>query len=333
MQNTQTTEHQDVVDLIRNDVQTYLSEKADTPYPVRSNWASRLGDKCLRRLVYYRTRWEILPPVSPGLQSIFETGSEMERIVVNRLNRIGENGDPAWRLVQLQHELNDKMLQDHQIGGRPDRFLEVQDGSNRPQVLGPVEIKTMDPNIYRTIQTVDSLNRYEWTRKYMAQLQIYMLGTNYEQGFFLLINKSSWYDFKLLPVQLDYEYAESLLEKAKAINGHVQNETLPDKLNDPDVCPGCPFEAICLPEYTPPEGLVIDDSGELEAILDRLYELKPIVAEHKDLEKQRDALLKKGQNISTGKWLVLWKKIEGERKPSPGGPYTMWRKKIIKADV
>src|SRR5437867_568445 len=51
-------------------------------------------------------------------------------------------------------------------------------------------------------------------------------------------------------VKLDYDYAESLLRRAERINAHVEAGTLPERIPfNEEVCPRCPFYALCLPDF------------------------------------------------------------------------------------
>jgi len=314
---------------IISDVQKYLLSECQV-LPHRSNWASVLGDRCLRKQTYYRTHWDKQTPPSATLQGIFNTGKKLERLVKNILNEIGHEANPQWELIDTGVKLNDKFLNDHQIGGEPDVFLKVWPINNngRPEILGPVEIKTVNPNIFSHIQTLEDFKKYEWMSHYPGQLVIYEIGSNFERGWFLLVNKSNLWDYKFIEQPLNYELADKLIQNADTINLHLKDKTLPEKINDPDTCPKCPFEAICLPEYTLSGNLKIIDDPELESILNRLADLETVKQEISDLEKMRDKTLIKGLDVAVGKFLILWSKIEKKAYTVAASEY--WTKKIVK---
>ena len=166
-------------------------------------------------------------------------------------------------------------------------------------------------------------------RRYLGQLQIYELGSNFEQGWFLIFNKANLWDYRFIEYPLDYTYTELLVKSADAVNRHLKAKTLPAKLNDPDDCPKCPFASICMPDYTAGGNLQISEDTELEGVLFRLQDLSELKQEVKDLEKQRDAILIKGQDIVCGLFMVLWKKTSKSFKATEARTVEGWQKKII----
>lgn len=278
----------------------------------RSNWASLLGGHCLRQLVYYRTDWDKLTPPDTRLQGIFNTGTKLERVVKNILNEVGRDAKPQWELVESGIKLNDKLLAEFQIGSEPDTFLKVWPETNngeRSRILGPVDLKSCHPNIFAQLDGMETFKRYVWMESYIPQLTIYEIGSNFETGWFLFFNKTNLWDCKLIEVPLDYALAENLLKKAKTVNEHIASETLPDKINDANTCPRCPFFSFCCPDITTGGNLQIIDNEELTAILDRMAEVEPAADEYAELEKARDKILTKGQDIACGNWLITWRKI------------------------
>jgi hypothetical protein len=316
---------------ILKDIEASLKAQAKQ-LPHKSNWASVMGSPCLRQLVYYRTDWDKLQLPDPGLQGIFNTGTELERIVIRILNEIGEGAKSKWELVSRSVRLKQTILDQYQIGGAPDCFLRIYDEDPKGTILGPVEVKSMAPHIFVKVHTIDDFQRRIWMRKYPAQLTCYMLASEYEMGFFLLFNKANLYDIKFLPMALDQDLEEDVLRKASAVNAHIAAGKLPEKLNDPDECGRCPFNLHCCPEVGTGGNLTILENNELAEILDRLEELEEMSDEIGGLEKERDKILKErqGTDLVVGNWIIKWKKVEGTRQPSAGGPFVQWRKEFIK---
>jgi len=317
----------------------FLKGKAEV-YPHRSNWASQLGDACLRRLVYYRTEWDKQSPPPPFLQGIFETGKILEEIITRNINDIGQAAKPKFKLIETAQPLKDEFLEQYQIGGRPDRFLLVR-GSNgdgtlgpkRDTVLGPAEIKTMSSLQYKKIISIEAMRESRWHKRYIDQLSIYTFGTSFDCGFFILVNKSNLYDYRVLPLPLDIGLIDELSGRAFEINEHVEAKSLPDKINDPDYCLDCAFAHICCPDYKSGGNFkAMDDPADLVAILEDLEKGKDAAKEYKSLERARDKILEpmKGQDALVGPFLIRWSKIEAVKKPSPGGPYSYFRKRIVR---
>jgi hypothetical protein len=314
---------------ILGDVERALAAESKL-IPHQSNWASTLMDPCERRLVYSRTEWDKAKKPDAKLQGIFNTGTKLEKVVLNILSEIGAEARPAWELLKPTFRLKDNLLTKYNIGGIPDCFLRVLPKDALPQLLGPVEIKTMDPNTFRTVRTLDDMWQKPWTKKYLGQLTIYELATNFEQGWFLIINKANLYEYRWIELPLDLTLAESLLQKARRVNDYVAAGTLPHKLNDPAECRWCPFGFLCCPDYQTGGNLAAIENSELVEVLDRLQELEDTRAEIGTLERLRDKILGdcRGKDVVCGPWMVTWRKQEGVTPAKPATPYTRWYKEI-----
>jgi hypothetical protein len=311
------------------DVQRSLRAEAKL-VPHQSNWASTLMDPCERRLVYQRTEWDKAQPPDSRLQGIFETGKRLEKLVLNILNEIGAHSHPVWELLQPASRAKDDLLTQYHIGGIPDCFLRVVPKEGRPQLLGPVEIKTMDPNTFRRIQTAEDMTRQSWTQRYIGQLTLYELAANFDRGWFLLVNKANLYEYRWMELPLDYRLAETLLQKASRVNTHVQQGSLPPKLNDPVECRRCPFACLCGPDHKTGGNLTVIGNPQLEEVLDRLEELKETRQEIGALERQRDKILEdcQGQDVVSGRWMITWTRKEGTTPAKSAAPWVRWYKEI-----
>jgi hypothetical protein len=319
----------DMVPDILMDVQRSLHAEAKL-IPHQSNWASTLMDPCERRLVYQRAEWDKAEPPQPRLQGIFETGKRLEKLVLNILNEIGASSHPVWELLQPASRAKDNLLTQYQIGGIPDCFLRIVPKGGRPRLLGPVEIKTMDPNTFRRVQTVADMTHQSWTQRYIGQLTLYELAANFDRGWFLLVNKANLYEYRWMELPLDYCLAESLLQKASRVNAHIQQGSLPAKLNDPAECGRCPFACLCCPDHKTGGNLTVIANPQLEEVLDRLEELEETRQEIGTLERQRDKILEncKGQDVVSGRWMITWTKKEGTTPAKSATPWVRWYKEI-----
>ena len=285
-------------------------------YQQHVNRISALDDPCLRKLYFMRHDWDKVSETEDSLQGIFETGNILEPVIERIVSEVGQLSTPAFRIVGSQTSTNDNLLKEYQISGTIDGFLQIKENGEWTTV-GVIDIKTMSPNIFLQVRDYETLGRYPWTRKYRGQLMLYALAHNLENCYILLVNKSNLYDMKIISFPLDMAYCDSLLEKAKTINMAIETETPPPGINDPDTCPRCHFLSFCCPEYSTGGNLEFIDNTELEAVLDRMGELEPSIAEYKELTSTRDNILIKGKDWVCGKWMINWKKIEKHFKAQP----------------
>jgi hypothetical protein len=174
------------------------------------------------------------------------------------------------------------------------------------------------------------MQQKSWTKRYIGQLTIYELATNFERGWFLLVNKANLYEYRWIELPLDLGLAERLLQKASRVNAHVKAGTLPHKLNDPVECRWCPFGFLCCPDYQTGGNLAVIENGDLQEALDRLEELEESRKEIGALERLRDKILEdcRGKDIVCGAWMVTWRKQEGMTAAKPATPYVRWYKDI-----
>lgn len=306
-------------------------EKKKQLYPSHVNRISGLDDPCNRRLYYKRVEWNKAKKIGDNFAGILESGNKLEPVIQNIVSEVGMQSDPPFRIVGTQNPTVDDLLSRHKIHGSIDGFLQLfNEQIQHWETLGVIDIKTSTPNVFHQLSDYASLSKYSWTRRYRGQLMLYALANNCERCFILFVNKANLYQMKLIEFALDMQYAENLLQKAEQINIAVDSKTPPEKLNDVDTCPSCEFAHICCPTYSTGDDVSVISNDELLAILDELDELNRTKKYIDTLEKSRDVMLNKGQDIICGKWLVTWKKIDVKKKAQPASEYTQFRKKIVK---
>lgn len=292
------------------------------------NRISALDDACLRKLFYMRAAWDKAKPTDDGLQGILETGNILEPVIERIVSEVGMAAAPQWRIVGTQTQTNDALLKRYQISGTIDGFLQVKDESGQWITLGVIDIKTMSANIFRQIDGYDDLARYPWTSRYRGQVMMYALANGVDRCYLLLVNKQNLFDMKLIGFNLDMEYCEGLLKKAESINQAIESNEPPQKINDPSICPSCAWYSYCAPELTLPGNLMVSDNVVLEETLERLDDLQEISKEISELERERDKMLVKGQDLACGRFVITWKEIEVHRKAQEARTETQFRKSI-----
>jgi CRISPR/Cas system-associated exonuclease Cas4 (RecB family) len=260
-------------------------EKKRKVFPCTSNRASAIGDPCIRKLVYYRTEWskQQLPTLS--LQKIFDEGNHQEEFVKKKLM------EADYVIHEAQRSIIDNLLKKYNISGHIDFFITKDE--QKPVLC---EVKSMSPNIFMHVDTIFDLDKYPWTKKYYSQIQIYMFASDEEQALLILKNKSTG-DMKILDVSLDLNHVESLLKKSEEVNNCVNNETLPDRIENRSICEKCDFQHICVPDIINDSAAIIEDP-EFEDKLQLREELKEYQSEFKEIDKDiKDTI--KGLSEST----------------------------------
>lgn len=287
--------------MIIEQIDAYL-ESTIRQSPCLSNRASELGHECERYLVFRRLRWRegTLPNVH--LQRLFNDGNLHEKAVLRLLEEAGftvidQQRDYEWREFNITGHLDGKLL------------IEKSHGLLQ-QAAVPLEIKSMSPFIWMKINSAeDMLTAAAHVRRYPAQLQLYMLLSNSEEAVLLLKNKATG-QLKEIWLTLDYEYAESLLQKAKRVNSYVEREEIPPPIEWTDaVCGRCPFNHICAVEVkrTP---MAIRFDPDFELILKRRDELKAAAREYKQVDELVKAALDGQEKVIIGDYLIEGKQVE-----------------------
>lgn len=271
-------------------------------FPCHTNRASALGDPCERKLVYMRTRWKDALKPEPVLQSIFDLGSLFERHFVRVLEDLG------YRVYEQQRALE---FPEENITGHLDAVLGREEWGDLGHVA---DIKSCSTHIWHKINSLDDLvhAKQHHLRKYPAQITLYLLmkaDVEEQRGVIIFVDKQTGVP-KDIWVDLDLDYAESLLQKARRINEHVEAGTMPDRIPyTPHGCGRCEYRHICVPDITSAEAIVwLDDEGLIEAlgIRDRTAEER---TEYVDADKALKAAMKaryaRGETrLAIGDWYV-----------------------------
>lgn len=232
--------------------------------PMRSNRASMLGHYtpetggCVRRGVLERTRWEEKEMPDGRLALIFQEGHNQEAIVLRDLAEAG---------IQVIEQQTAFEIKEQELTGHLDGVV-LEDGK-----AVPLEIKSMSPHIYDSVQTFDDFKKKPWTRAYMMQIMVYMLNKGHDRAIFILKNKSTG-GLKQVECGLDYDLAEAGLKVCEQINAHIKAGTLPERIKEVETCKDCPMKIPCGAGITLGVELKIGDDPMFVARLDKHFELK-----------------------------------------------------------
>lgn len=293
---------------IEGDIRSAI-EKDITMWPVRSNWASKLGHPCERQAVHNRVDWDKKEKHSVTTEMIFQGGKVIEKHVA-RVYLQKANYDIVEEDRPIDTERSG-ILRKLQIGGKLD-FVIRKAGTKQEY---PVEVKSMNQFDWEKINSVEDMTASPkpWIRGYPAQLMMYLFGKDHETGLFLLVNKAT-YEPKVIWTQLDYIYTEELLQKAGRINAHVEKKTFPDRIPyDDKLCGRCEYANVCLDDHLRAQAQIVTDA-EAEEKLDELDELKKKVKPMKDRIEEIDDWKKKFfdgvQKAIVGNWAVTGRLVK-----------------------
>jgi len=269
-------------------------------WPHPQNRASEAGHPCVRFLVLSRVAGEKKSLHDVGLQRIFDLGNVFEDAMLR------EMADAGIRITEQQRPFEWPKFQ---LSGRVDGIWSL----NGDRV--PLEIKSCSPNVFRAVidmAAADMINsKYSWVRKYPAQILLYMLMNNVKTGVMVFVNKTTGEKCQKLFILDDamLDYAETILKKLEAVNGHVAAGTAPDVVQIDD-CQGCPFaKTACFPGQDYGPGFEIMDDAEVEAKLARREQLEAAAKEYDEIDKEIKEQFK-GRTAIVGDYRITSKAYE-----------------------
>ena len=296
--------------------QKYLQEKI-----FRSRWksirASGIGDICDRRIYYYITCGELADEINTDLAAIFEEGKDQEPTVRRLLSELG------FEVKKASFTANwDK----YNISGGIDGII----SDNGTSYIA--EIKTVSEYAWRSVITPEDFNEGYYNKKWYAQMQIYLLLFNHEKGIFILKRKQAK-QLRIIEVQLDYAYAEGLLQKAERVNKAIEVGIEPGYLpNNPVECKRCAFFGkVCNPPLDFGDMAVIEDP-ELERKLERRAEIENVHKEYEVLDKELKERFREIPAAICGNYSITGKAGIMKQAAREANEIPTWKIKIEKID-
>lgn len=246
--------------------------------PQHNPRASNIHD-CARNIAYQVLDWDKKKPFDRWLLERFEEGKRQERAVIARLRDRGFeviDQDVNGQLTIAVPEQSGKEFRRGEIlTGRVDGLI------NWEGRWMPFEVKSLDPNRFRGIKSLEDFAKKPLFRRYLRQMQMYLYGRNEEQGLFILTDCLG-HDLPI-PVYLDYAEAEWILKHLEKSARAIKNREYPERIPyDQSLCGSCQFAHICLNDVVNRPADFIENET-LEADLERHEELKPLAAEYDDL--------------------------------------------------
>lgn len=295
----------------------YESKKKNIKvYPQHVVRASEIGHPCERYLVFSITNWKDKAPHDPSLEFVFEGGRMVEDLAVKDFEEAG---------FKVYRPEPDKAIMESKpkISGHIDIRVDFGDGK-----VYTGEIKGLNIIDWDSLNSVQDFfkSKKPWIQKYPAQLMTYLYIKGEERGFFYLKSVPRFQP-KLIWVDLDLDYMESILQKTERIENHLNNKTLPEPINNPDMCQKCPFVHVCLPDIKRQAMEFIIDN-EFTEMLERHEELKESYKEYNFIDKEIKKRIEGKESVMAGNYLITGKKIQRKGYQVPDCEY--WKYDISK---
>jgi hypothetical protein len=275
-------------------------------------------DSCLRRQVMEIVAPEGKAPFGPEARERMRAGREAERSAMRILDEMGIETTRHQVDFKLTHRTTGAKV----LGGKIDcNLLHEYANAHGSRFVARVvcEVKLVSPWILDSIENADDMARHWWTKKYLSQMQSYLIGEGIEFGVFMLHDGKRW---KWVGVSLDMEHAERVWRFAEQIvdavlyyreHERVGQAALPAYTKDVAQCGRCAFfMRSCQPEIpTQAAGFTIDD--DMEADLKRWWDLRASKREYDSIDKRLKPRLRQGPLLKiAGDFLI-------ECKPRNGG--------------
>ncbi len=280
------------LDLLINDITEKRKAKFEAARSVyaRTHFIASDISACDRYMVYSVLNWQERKAFDGGVMARLEEGSRHEKQMIAELLTMGFSVIQNQMPIEIKDNKGVLMCR-----GKIDGLLEYQGQKFA------MEIKTMNPNVFNSINCLEDFQRKPYLRKYLAQLQLYLYGNNLEYGLFILDNLMG--QWKMIPVMLDYEGTEAILQKIERNWKNVINKTYPAPISyDSEMCEDCSFAATCLRDIPASNRLDFSEDKDLPVIVNRFLELKPVVKEYDVLDK---AIKSKCELVTENKTIIV----------------------------
>lgn len=289
--------------------------------------ASSINLDCAREMYYQITAWDKKPIPEPYLMARFEEGHEQERKVNRMLLDLGFDIAEGQRDFELKDPITGQVLCTGHIDGRIPWPVKDENGEERT-VRVPYEVKSLDPNVYAMINTVEDFNRYDWSKKYPLQIQIYLHFTGEQEGIFILTDCKG--HIKIIPVRRDEELQNQIFDQCAFVTGCVEQKKEPEFCNDANKCRKCwAFGRVCTPPINVESALIIDDP-EIEVKLEQREKLKDSAKEYESLDKEVKGYFRGKEIAICGDFMITGKAGKMNLKAREASVTETWTTKIEK---
>jgi hypothetical protein len=284
-------------------LQREVLESQRKVWPFRVWRPSALGHPCDRHLVWMWNRIQDARVYSWVLQSIFNEGRLHQPSVYARLEEMG------FEIVREQDRpLQYRLAGGALIAGTPDgRIVAFRGQRLTPTVI--LEAKSIQEWLWAQLRSVADIleSRHTHIRGYYAQVQLYCLLDGATDRSLMVLKSKSTGLLKPIPIDLDYDFAESLLKRVERLEPLVRGRVDPPPIPyEKAVCDRCAFLGACYPPRSFGEGVQILEDPQLEVKLDRRATLAPGAKEYDGLDDEiKESLKHQGVRFAVvGPWVI-----------------------------
>jgi hypothetical protein len=274
-------------------------------YPARAFYPSSIGHPCDRALVWAFTRWQTKARHDAVLQAIFDEGRLHQPSIYARLEQMG------FEVIRESDRPVQYRVGRAVISGRPDgRIVGFRGTKYRPPVI--LEAKSLSGYQWDQIRAARDLlaSPSPWTKSYYAQGHMYALLENTPRILFALKNKQTGM-LKAIPDELDYAYAEEILQRVERLHPMVEQgidpEPIPFTLA---VCGGCGWRGECYPARSFGDGASVLEDPALVELLERRETLALAAKEYGELDREvKERLKREGVKFALAGPFILEGKV------------------------
>jgi CRISPR/Cas system-associated exonuclease Cas4 (RecB family) len=273
--------------------------------------------RCDREMYLSITDFVHHPPYDTRIIARFEEGNRQESFILQLLIKNG------FTVVEGQIDLSIKDRNERVVlTGHIDGKIEWEEKRI------PFEVKSMNPNIYEDINTVEDFNKRDWTKRYILQMQSYLFANNEPEGIFIITDCLG--HFKILPVKLDYDLMEKIIQRCTHVMDCVEKNEPPDFIKDASICRRCwAFGRVCTPPISN-EGCEIISDIEIEEQLKLREQSEEARKTYELADKNIKGYFKNKPKAICGDYMVTGELRTRTTKPTEGKTTEYWQTTIEK---
>ena len=295
-------------------------------YKPKNIYASQFHP-CIRRQYHDLVDSAKRPPFPVDLIVRFKRGNDREVDWTSFIPMVGKHSDPPFSFEGAQErvEITDRKGR-VVITGRADGFIRFADGSRYP-----MEIKSWNENLWRSIEDVESLLDNPFMRGAVYQLLAYLYGKNLPKGIFFFDGPGFP---KVLTLHLEkyLDRMEAFLANATRAMDAKTDGIPPEPINIRSLCNLCwARDRVCFPEIGYKGVSVIGDPECIERVR-RYMEIKGVGKEAGKLWEIIKEDFKEVEEAVCGNYEITGKAQKKTSYPIPAKILDPIKKKYKKVD-
>jgi hypothetical protein len=244
----------------------------------RSNAATLIKYKCIRRIVCEQIKPEFKKPFPLESKQRMRMGSELEELVKLNFMKKGFKFTNTQTAFGLNHMRTTPELNRLRISGKIEGLM-IRPGSDEEELF---EIKMVSEYAYKSLYSIDDFYDGKWKAGWLQQVTPYMVAFNKLSVTFIIISSEKW-DIKEFKFDFHVPTWNHIKAKCRTVNPYVRKKEIPsDEHCDFSECNFCPFIDYCQPSM---ESINV---GYEQVIEDELHEKIARYIHIRSLLKEKD---------------------------------------------